>query len=218
MHYKILLDLFAFLIFVGVTLAQQDAVTQANQFIEENSAFFESEVVMQLFGNERINFTINKNDGTVVKFGMITENGRVAEVQEPSIENPTVIITATEEALLNIKAAVFDQQAELQKQLDTGSIKYEPVGIISLIKFVGLGLLSSVFSIFKNIFAPPMVTDNCYSEDGNDRAKQGTTIKGSTTFIDECTDGSTLKEYYCSSNDVTFEFYDCSCSEGICAE
>jgi|SRR3989344_873516 len=217
MDYRITLVFFAVLLFAGTVFAQKE-VEAANKYIEENKAFFESELVQTLFGNERMNITINRNDGTIVKFGVIAKNGKVDEYQQPAIENPTVNITATEDALINIRAAVFDPQAEFQKQLDAGNIKYEPIGIFSTIKFGGLGLVSSVFSIFKNIFAPPMVTDNCYSEDGNDRAKQGTTIKGSTTFIDECTDGSTLKEYYCSSKDVTFKFYDCSCSEGICAE
>lgn len=216
MAYKSILVVFAVFLIAEAAFAQQET-EKANKFIEENSAFFESKVVQSLFGNERMNITANMNDGTVIKLGVVTRNGRVAEVKEPAIENPTVKITASEEALQNIQSAVFDPQAELQKQLDKGGIRYDPLGIVPTIKFTVLGLINSVFSFFRNIFAPQLVTDNCFSEDGDDKARQGTTIKGSTIFHDECVNESTLKEYYCSKRSVVFKFYDCACSEGICA-
>lgn len=217
MFQKFLVFLACTLLVSGVAFAETD-VEAANEFIEKYSDFFGSEIVQTLFGNERMNITINLNDGSLDKYGVVTENGAVVEVQKPTIENPTVNITANEQALLNISAALFDPQVEIQKQIDNKGLVYEPIGIVSSIKFGALGIVNLVSLFFRNLFAPPLVLDNCYSEDGDNSSEQGMTMKGSRPFPDTCESASQLKEYYCSEKEVAFKFYNCDCGEGICTE
>ncbi|HZX19508.1 MAG TPA: hypothetical protein VFF13_00665 [archaeon] len=218
MFQKFLVFLACILLFSGIVFAEND-VEAANEFISKYPDFFGSEIVQTLFGSERMNITINLIDGSTEKYGVVTEDGEVVEVQKPMIENPTVNITANEEALLNISAALFDPQVEIQKQLDSKGLSYEPIGIVSVVKFGAAGLINSISLFFRNLFAPPQVFDNCYSEDGDNSGEQGITMKGSRPFPDVCESASQLKEYYCSpEKDVTFKFYECDCVEGICAE
>ncbi|MEM2949302.1 MAG: hypothetical protein QXT05_02810 [Candidatus Bilamarchaeaceae archaeon] len=58
------------------------------------------------------------------------------------------------------------------------------------------------------------------SDFGQDRHTRGTVTKGAATYTDYCSDSDTVREYYCSGDNVYWNYLDCpsgyTCSDGRC--
>jgi hypothetical protein len=65
-----------------------------------------------------------------------------------------------------------------------------------------------------------LISECVDSDSGQDRYTRGTITKGTVSYEDYCIDGDTVKEYYCSGNDIYWNYLDCpsgySCSDGRC--
>jgi len=110
---KVLMSLCIVLVFVG-TIGSSMAKIQASgleyagvhfkeikKFIEEeyNPAIEKGEMpdwIIGIFGNERIILYIEKEDGSTLAMGLISKDGRITEIKEGEISNPTVKVFVKE--------------------------------------------------------------------------------------------------------------------------
>ncbi|MGV8169650.1 MAG: hypothetical protein ACP5N3_06370 [Candidatus Nanoarchaeia archaeon] len=60
--------------------------------------------------------------------------------------------------------------------------------------------------------------DVCTDSDGGDVSSiKGTVLKGISTYVDSCSNATSLKEYYCENgNNNKLNYYDCNCQNGAC--
>ncbi|OPY53303.1 MAG: hypothetical protein A4E48_00826 [Methanosaeta sp. PtaU1.Bin060] len=72
------------------------------------------EVIKSLVGNEKVEVNVI-NGSRVYRVGIETENARVSRIVEGGIDNPSITINATEDAINRIKGS-SDPISEFQKQ------------------------------------------------------------------------------------------------------
>ena len=60
------------------------------------------EVVKTLLGDERVQIEITKSDGTFLLAGLETKDGVVVNTTEGEIEDPTIVVNATEDAITGV--------------------------------------------------------------------------------------------------------------------
>lgn len=72
------------------------------------------EVIRSLVGSERVELNVI-NDSRVYRVGFETQNARVSRIVEGGIDNPSITINATEDAINRIKGS-SDPISEFQKE------------------------------------------------------------------------------------------------------
>ncbi len=103
------------------------------------------EFAKKLFYNERINIHITGEETIVL--GIITDKGRITTISEQPVDEPTLNIYATTEAIEKIMAAE-EPLLRFQQALQQKEIRYEGVGITKKMKFGALSLFSRITSLF----------------------------------------------------------------------
>ncbi|MDD1753234.1 MAG: hypothetical protein LUQ38_09130 [Methanotrichaceae archaeon] len=109
------------------------------------------EVLKTLLGSEIFDFTIPLNNGTILRWGFETQNARIINSSQGGIENPTIVVYATEEAIDNVLAAQ-DPVAAYTKAEQDGQIKIEGKTFVSNLKLKAAlsnaGAIKYFFGIF----------------------------------------------------------------------
>jgi|TARA_B100002003_G_scaffold242839_1_gene266384 alpha-galactosidase len=82
--------------------------------------------VVGLFGNERINLQVTRHDFSEALIGIVTEDGKVLEIDDRTLENPTLIVTTTEQTMEDIFEA-SDPFNALSEALSSGDLSYKAV-------------------------------------------------------------------------------------------
>lgn len=104
-----------FAIFTAMAGASIDsAMVHKYVSIYNNRVDSAPEVIKSLVGNERVELNVF-NDSRVYKVGIETENAMVSRIVEGGIDNPSITINATEDAIKRIKGS-SDPIAEFQKE------------------------------------------------------------------------------------------------------
>ncbi len=109
------------------------------------------DVLKGLLGDERINIDITRNNGSVLSTGFVVENARIEEVVDGGVDNPTITVVTTENAINNIKSS-DDPIAAFQKERDIGQIRIEGKSLTTRVKLDALLSSTSVIRYFYNIF------------------------------------------------------------------
>ena len=91
-------------------------------------------IAKRAFGNERMNIYITREDGSMLNFSINITNAGIAEFKKGEIENPTIKVHTTEQALRSIIDSP-DSRGALLEALRDGEIKYEGVGIVNRGRF-----------------------------------------------------------------------------------
>ena len=81
-------------------------------------------VLKALLGNERINITILLNNSSTVSWGFETENAKIVRFEKGGIENPTIDVFATEDAIYRVQNAQ-DPAAAYKNAEESGEVKIE---------------------------------------------------------------------------------------------
>jgi len=106
------------------------------------------EVIRSLVGNERVDLNVI-NDSSVYRVGFETENARVSRIVEGGIDNPSITINATDDAIDRIKSS-DDPITEFQKERADNQVDVTGHNLVTHLK---LNLaFSSLLEFFHKIF------------------------------------------------------------------
>ena len=97
----------------------QNAVDVYNSGIETAP-----DVVKILLGDEKVQIEITKSDGTALLAGLETKDGLVVNTTEGEIEDPTIVVNATEDAITGVIES-DDPVAAFEEAKDNGDITIE---------------------------------------------------------------------------------------------
>ena len=87
-------------------------------------------IAKRAFGNERINIYITRGDGSTLTFSIIIKDAGIAELKKGEIQEPTIKVHTTEQALRSIIDSP-DSRGALLEALREGDITYAGVGIVN---------------------------------------------------------------------------------------
>ena len=161
---KVLMSLCIALVFVGTIepstakiLASGLEHTEVNfeeikKFIEEeyNPAIEKGEIpdwIIGILGYERIILYIEKEDGSTLVMGLISKDGRITEIKEGEISNPTVRVFVKESTIRSIMHS-DDPVTAFQIALKYGEIRVEGVGTVNWIKYSMTSVLGRIVARF----------------------------------------------------------------------
>ena len=100
-------------------------------------------IAKRAFGNERINIYITRGDGSMLNFSIFIKDAGIAELKKGKIQEPTIKVHTTGQALRSIIDSP-DSRAALLEALREGDIKYKGVGIVNRGKFFVIRQVSKV--------------------------------------------------------------------------
>jgi hypothetical protein len=109
------------------------------------------DVLKGLLGDERVNINITRNDGSVLSTGFVVEKARIEDVVDGGVDDPTITVVTTENAIDNIKSSDNPITA-FQEERDVGQVRIEGKSFASRVKLEALLSSSSVIQYFYNIF------------------------------------------------------------------
>ena len=98
------------------------------------------DLLKAMMGNERINMTILLSNGSVIAWGLVTENAKIVKYNLGGIDNPTIEEYASENAINDVLTAK-DAAAAFNKAKSDGLIRIE--GETPLDKIKVAAMLSS---------------------------------------------------------------------------
>jgi hypothetical protein len=121
------LILSALLIMLSLCLA--GAVVDVNNLQESVDAYNSNidkapSVLKTLLGDERVNITILLNNSSTVRWGFETKNARIVRSEIGGIENPTIDVFATEDAIYRVQNAT-DPLAAYKSAEKSGQVRIE---------------------------------------------------------------------------------------------
>lgn len=98
-------------------------------------------VLRALLGNEKTNITILLNNSSTVSWGFETKNAKIVRFEKGGIENPTIDVFATEDAINRVQSAQ-DPVAAYKNAEESGEVKIEGKTLGARLK-LGAALSSS---------------------------------------------------------------------------
>lgn len=104
-----------------------------------------------LLGNERIDVNISMNDGTVFSEGFEVNAARIAKTDAGGVQNPTIIVSVTEGAILRIKSS-SDPVGAFQSEMGYGQINIEGTNLVTRLKLSAVLSSLPVLKFFSSIF------------------------------------------------------------------
>lgn len=99
------------------------------------------------FGDERVNLTFAKMDGSEVNLAVETENGLIKNINTGEMKEPTMQAEVKEDTLKRISESE-SQVDELEKAIDSGEIEYRSETVKSSVKMGAVKTLINIFSWF----------------------------------------------------------------------
>ena len=126
-----------------------------------------------LFGDEKINVHLSLTNGEEMVVGVITEDDKVKSIDFSALEEVSLNVYASEEAITKIQNS-DDQLSALKEAMDDDEISYKAVGFGNKIKFA----FASVFSKIAGLFTGEEV-DNV---DGEDEIEENGSVEADTVF------------------------------------
>jgi flagellin-like hook-associated protein FlgL len=152
MRYKALGLLMLFVVSLSIASASftqsqiQNYVDTYNQRVDGAPDLLKS-----LIGNERIDLNITSNDGSIFSVGFETQNARISRTVTGGIQNPTIIVSATEDAIERIKASA-DPVAAFQAEKGYGQVNIEGTTLVTKLKLSAVLSSLPVLKFFASIF------------------------------------------------------------------
>jgi hypothetical protein len=104
-----------------------------------------------VIGNEKIDLNITSNDGSIFSVGFETQNARVSRTVMGGIQNPSIIVSATEGAIERIKAS-GDPAAAFQSEMSYGQVNIEGTNLVTKLKLSAVLSSLPVLKFFSSIF------------------------------------------------------------------
>ncbi|MGA9097777.1 MAG: hypothetical protein WB392_02460 [Methanotrichaceae archaeon] len=95
------------------------------------------DLLKAMMGNERINMTILLSNGSVIAWGLVTENAKIVKYNLGGIDNPTIDEYASENAINDVLTAK-DSAAAFNKAKDAGLIRIEGKTPIAKLKIAAM--------------------------------------------------------------------------------
>jgi len=99
-----------------------------------------------VFGDERINATVNRIDGTTVNLAIETNNGWIINSTKGEMPNPTINAEIDETTVKRIYESESPIK-ELENAMDNGEINYDSERILTSIK-IGIETIFNMVSLF----------------------------------------------------------------------
>jgi len=145
----LVLNAMVFVIFsVAAGASVDSAMVQKYVSVYNNRIDGSPEVIRSLVGNERVELKII-NGSSVHRVGFETENAMVSKIVEGGIDNPSITINATDDAIDRIKSS-DDPITEFQKERADNQVDVTGHNLITQLK---LNLaFSSLLEFFDKIF------------------------------------------------------------------
>lgn len=117
-------------------------VEQYNANLEDVPNF-----VKTIFGNEKMDVTIEKENREVIKLSVETRKGRIVKITEDRFNDYTLEVTIKEKTVNKIISSE-DQIASLKKAIDAGEIRYKALSFGTTVKTGISRIFLSIFSWF----------------------------------------------------------------------
>jgi hypothetical protein len=108
-------------------------------------------ILKSIFGDEKINMNITRDDGSLFRAGMEVVNARIERTVDGGWNDPTIIITTTESAINNVRRS-NDPIAAFQEQRDLGQINFEAKGLLTKAKLDAVLSSTSVLQFGYSLF------------------------------------------------------------------
>ncbi len=149
-------SILAIAMFLVLSLSVADALfetTRIQDYVDIYNSRIDNapDVLKGLLGDERVNIDITRNNGSVLSTGFVVENARIEEVVDGGVDDPTITVVTTENAINNIKSS-DDPIAAFQKERDIGQVRIEGKSLTTRVKLDALLSSTSVIRYFYNIF------------------------------------------------------------------
>lgn len=109
------------------------------------------DILKGLLGNERININITKNDGSILVTGFEMENARINRVVDGGVNDPTITVVTTEDAIDNIRSS-DNPISTFQTERERGQVVIKGNSLTTRVKLDAILSSTSVLQFFYNIF------------------------------------------------------------------
>ena len=109
------------------------------------------DILKGLLGNEKININITKSDGSVLSTGFVMENARINQVVDGGVNNPTITVVTTEDAIDNIRSS-DNPISTFQTERERGQVVIKGNSLTTRVKLDAILSSTSVLQFFYNIF------------------------------------------------------------------
>lgn len=135
---------------IGMAIAQgrnlDFALNNLNGLQKEYNANIDKvpKFIKTLFGDEKINVTITRSNGTIAQLSVETENGIIKEISTESFEEYTLNIWVAEEIINEIINAE-EQTARLKQALDDKEITYKALRFTTAFKLAVSKIFLALF-------------------------------------------------------------------------
>ena len=131
-------DYYAFILVLPIVDAAVDFTDLKGSVDRYNNNIDKApDVLKAMMGNERINMTILLSNGSVIAWGLVTENAKIVKYNLGGIDNPTIDEYASENAINDVLTAK-DSAAAFNKAKDAGLIRIDGKTPLSKIKIAAM--------------------------------------------------------------------------------
>jgi hypothetical protein len=104
-----------------------------------------------VLGSEKIELNISANDGSIFTLGFETQDARVSKVSMSGIQDPTIIIVATDGAIQRIRGS-SDPVAAFQEEMNYGQVSIRGTNPFTSLKLSAVLASLPVLKFFSSIF------------------------------------------------------------------
>lgn len=136
----------------NITFASiDDATLQKYVGIYNNKIDSAPDILKGLVGNEKIDLTITRTNGSLYVAGLETKNAHIDKVVKGGIDNPNININATEKAIDDIQSSKEPITA-FQHEKDSGQVNIHSDDFFTNIKIGAVLSSGSILQFFYNMF------------------------------------------------------------------
>ncbi len=109
------------------------------------------DILKGLVGNEKIDLTITRTNGSLYVAGLEIENAHIDKIVKGGIDNPNIDINATEKAIDDIQSSK-DPITVFQQEKDSGQVTFQSNDFFTNIKIGAVLSSGSILQFFYNMF------------------------------------------------------------------
>lgn len=135
------------LLIIPIASAEMDMATQVYGLQQEVVNQDLPQLLSTLFGDERINLQLTKDDGEKFIIGIVTENDKIKSLEPMEVKDPTMNIHTTQKVVEEIMTS-DNPLGEINKAAKEGKLVYRAVGFKNKIKFFFVSIITKVAGLF----------------------------------------------------------------------
>lgn len=124
----------------------QSYVKEYNERVDEVP-----EILKSLLGSEKVNIKIMRDNGKALMVGYATKHAKITRVVEGGLNNPSIVVLATESALKRIECS-SDRVSTFHEERASGRVAIKGLNLITRIKLDAALSNTNVLRFFGDFF------------------------------------------------------------------